>query len=215
VRTEVCPLLPEPQRGDQEERQRLQPPAAAVTAQMHTLRRGCPRRIDASTHSLLATEDCAARMAPVRGRIPALDPQIQQRSDLEQPACELRLRVGRFDRFAQPVRQGLDHAEWATRRAIIPARLTRVEIDQDQVRVVSRLNPASSPAPPRTDRLSLQHFVERVAPRALQRHLLHLLLPQPDPERLQVPRQPRVCYALSGKAVKEQQRCSRSMAKAR
>jgi site-specific DNA recombinase len=175
VWTEVCQLLREPQRLEQEYRQRLQPPtvageAATLAAQVHKFQRGCARLIDGYTDGLIEKADFESRMAHLRGRIQVLEQQIEQLSDLEQAERELRLLVGRFDLFAQQVGQGLDHADWATRRTIIRALVKRVEINQDQVCVVFRINPTSSPAPPGADHSSLQHLVGRVYPGALHRH---------------------------------------------
>jgi site-specific DNA recombinase len=193
VWTEVCQLLREPQRLEQEYRQRLQPPAVAgeaapLAAQVHKLQRGCARLIDGYTDGLIEKADFESRMTHLRGRIQMLEQQMQQLGDLEQAERELRLLVGRFDLFAQQVRQGLDQADWATRRTIIRALVKRVEIDQDQVRLVFRVHPTSSPAPPGADHTSLHHLVEREHPGRLQRHVLHAPLGQPARQRFQVPR---------------------------
>src|SRR5437763_12642421 len=55
----------------------------------------------------------------------------------------------RLDEFASRVKSGLHQADWSTRREIIRALVKRVEIDQEQVRVVFRVNP-----PPQAPQLS-------------------------------------------------------------
>ena len=60
-------------------------------------------------------------------------------------------------------KNGLDEADWSTRREIIRALVKRVEIDQEQVRVVFRINPPPLPPqlPSEKDSQSLQHCGER------------------------------------------------------
>ncbi|MBO0783809.1 MAG: hypothetical protein J2P37_33800 [Ktedonobacteraceae bacterium] len=58
---------------------------------------------------------------------------------------ELTLILGRLDEFAARVKNGLHEADWLTRREIIRALVKRVEIDQEQVRVVFRVNPPILP----------------------------------------------------------------------
>jgi site-specific DNA recombinase len=46
-----------------------------------------------------------------------------------------------WEDFARQVRNGLDEAEWATRRAIIRAVVGRVQVGRDQVMVVFPVGP--------------------------------------------------------------------------
>jgi site-specific DNA recombinase len=164
---EVARLLQEPERLEQEYRQRLQPPevtgeVGTLEAQLSKLRRGGARLIDGYTDGLIEKEDFEARMTHLRARIEHLEGQAQQLRDLEHEERELRLLVGRFDRFAQQVREGLDQAEWTSRREIIRAVVKRVEIDREQMRVVFRVSPSPPSAPPDADRAPLQHHEGRV-----------------------------------------------------
>jgi len=159
---EVCQLLQDPQRLAQEYRQRLEPPAAeaegpALQAQLQKLERGRARLIDGYAEGLIERDEFATRLAHLRARVQALETQAQQLRDIEQEEQALRLLVGRFDHFAQQVRQGLDRADWATRREIMRALVKRVEIDHDLVRVVFRLDPSAAPDAPGMDDQSLQH----------------------------------------------------------
>lgn len=72
---------------------------------------------------------------------------------------ELTLILGRLDEFAARVKTGLRDADWQTRREIIRALVKRVEIDQEQVRVVFRVNPPpqAPQLPSEKDSQSLQH----------------------------------------------------------
>jgi len=167
VWAEVCRLLQEPERLEAEYRQRLQQPAPAgdaeaVQTQMQKLRRGSARLIDAYTDGLLEKEDFERRLGQVRARITHLEQDAQRLRDLEQEERELRLLLGRFNVFAQQVRDGLEQADWTRWREIIRALVKRVEIEPEQVRVVFRVSPAPIPVPAGPDPPSLQDRVGRV-----------------------------------------------------
>ena len=95
----------------------------------------------------------------MRERLKQIEEQALQIKDEVSLERELRLILGRLDEFASRVKQGLDQADWSTRRDIIRALVKRVEIDQEQVRVVFRVNPPpGAPQPPsEKDSPSLHH----------------------------------------------------------
>jgi len=163
---EVCRLLQEPQRLEQEYRQRVQSSTPsgdvdAIHTQLQKLRRGSARLIDAYTDGLIEKEDFERRLMHLRERTHCLEHEAQQLRDLALEEQELRLLIGRFDLFAQQVREGLDLADWTARREIIRALVKRVEIDHEQVRVVFRVNPSPPPNTTGPDRPSLHHCVGR------------------------------------------------------
>jgi site-specific DNA recombinase len=53
---------------------------------------------------------------------------------------ELRLVVGRLERFAEWMDQGLKEADWPIRREIIRALVKQVEVSDEQIRIVYRVN---------------------------------------------------------------------------
>ncbi len=84
---------------------------------------------------------------------------MRDEAGLEQ---ELRLILGRLEDFTSRVKEGLHSADWSTRREIIRALVKRVEIDQEQVRVVFRVDPnVPSSSPPEKNTQSLQHCGKR------------------------------------------------------
>src|SRR5207244_8462800 len=50
------------------------------------------------------------------------------------------LAIGQLEAFTQRMDQGLEEADWATRREIIRALVKHIEVSDDQVRVVYRVN---------------------------------------------------------------------------
>ena len=95
----------------------------------------------------------------MRERLKQIEVQAQQIKDEAGLERELTLILGRLDEFANRVKQGLHEADWSTRREIIRALVKRVEIDQEQVRVVFRVNPPpqTPPLPSEKDSQSLPH----------------------------------------------------------
>jgi len=58
---------------------------------------------------------------------------------------QLRLVIGQLQEFAGRVGDGVQHADWTTRRDLIRTLVKRVEIDKEDVRIVYRLSPPPQP----------------------------------------------------------------------
>jgi site-specific DNA recombinase len=152
---EVCRLLEEPGRLEQEYRQRLQPArdpdeVRTLEAQVAKLQRGITRLIDGYAEGLLDKEEFEPRILHLRERLQHLEQQARELRTLTHEEEELRLVLSRFEVFAARVRDGLAQADWTTRRELIRLLVRRVEIDQEQVRVVFRVSPPN-PNPPHSD----------------------------------------------------------------
>ena len=55
--------------------------------------------------------------------------------------AELQLIIGRLEDFATKVHESLEEADWASKRDLIRTLVKRVEVAQDQVNVVFRVDP--------------------------------------------------------------------------
>ena len=174
---EVCRLLEHPERLEQEYRRRLvqeektPDELSSLEARMGRLRQGIARLIDSYADGLIDKGEFEPRIARMRERLKQIEEQAQQIKDEASLERELTLILGRLDEFALRVKDGLHAADWSTRREIIRALVKRVEIDQEQVRVVFRVNPPppSTPqAPSEKDSQSLQHCRRRVESRFVQ-----------------------------------------------
>jgi site-specific DNA recombinase len=169
---EVCRLLSHPERLEQEYRRRLlqeeQAPdeLSSLQARMGRLRQGIARLIDSYADGLIDKAEFEPRIVRMRERLQQIEEQAKQITDEASLEQELRLILGRLDEFASRVNSGLHDADWLTRREIIRALIKRVEIDQEQVRVVFRVNPPSltPPSPSEKDSQSLQHCRRRANP---------------------------------------------------
>ncbi len=186
----VCRLLTHPERLEQEYRRRLlqqeQAPAelSSLQARMGRLRQGIARLIDSYAEGLIDKAEFEPRIARMRERLQQIEEQAKQITDEASLEQELRLILGRLDEFASRVKAGLHEADWLTRREIIRALVKRVEIDQEQVRVVFRINPPSPPplSPCEKDAQSLHHCRRRADPAALL--LLYATPLEKDYERI-------------------------------
>ncbi len=167
---EVCRLLEHPERLEQEYRRRLlqqeQTPDAlsSLEIRMGRVRQGMARLIDSYAEGLIDKTEFEPRVTRMRERLKQMEAQAQQLRDEASLERELTLILSRLDEFALRVKTGLQEADWLPRREIIRALVKRVEIDQEQVRVVFRVNPPppSTPqAPSEKDAQSLQHCKRR------------------------------------------------------
>jgi site-specific DNA recombinase len=145
---EVCRLLAQPERLEQAYRQRLHPdqPSAAyhgLETQMSKLRRGLARLIDSYADGLIDKQEFEPRVTHMRARLQHLEAQMQQLKAEGEMAEELRLIVGRLETFAAQVHDGLQQADFQTRREIIRSLVKRVDVDQQHIRVVFRVSPTS------------------------------------------------------------------------
>jgi len=162
VWNEVCRLLEEPERLEQEYRQRMLAKEApselqGLEKQLGRLRQGLTRLIDSYTEGLINKTEFEPRITRMRERIKQLEEHQQQLRDEAGLEQELRLILGRLEDFTSRVKEGLQTSDWSTRREIIRALVKRVEIDQEQVHVVFRIGPNTPSLPSDKNTQSLQH----------------------------------------------------------
>jgi site-specific DNA recombinase len=167
---EVQQLLAEPERLEEEYRRRLSPQSGksdlgGLESQRGKLRRGIARLIDSYAEGLIDDQEFEPRIRRLRERLQQAEQQVLQLQDQAQEEEGLRLILNRLEIFATQVKQGLDQADWNTRREIIRTLVKRVEVDRDQVRVVFRVGPPLPSVPPEKPLVpspSLQHCGESV-----------------------------------------------------
>jgi site-specific DNA recombinase len=176
---EVCRLLENPERLEQEYRQRLQPQQKqgeheGLETQMSKLRRGIARLIDSYAEGLIDKPEFEPRVTRMRERMQHLEEQLQHLKEESEVEEELRLILGCLETFAAKVKDGLHQADFQTRRDIIRTLVKRVEVDEQQIRVVFRVNPtflsfSSEDASP-----NWQHWGRREDPGAFHSHVTDL-----------------------------------------
>ena len=145
---DVCALLNDPARVTQEYHRRLQSPSErtgtrptqAVTALLQKVKRGIGRLIDAYQEGLLDKSEFEPRLRGAKKRLAQLEAEAQAQAAAQAQEEELRLVIGHLHEFSERVGSGLAAADWDTRRVILRALVKRIEVGQEQVRVVYRVN---------------------------------------------------------------------------
>src|SRR5262245_45474320 len=76
------------------------------------------------------------------GAWPMLEAEHRQRIGEAAQEAELRLVIGRLEEFAKRVSQELQEPNWDTRRELVRALVKKVEVDEQEVRIVYRVSPS-------------------------------------------------------------------------
>ena len=159
---EVSGLLAHPERVAEEYQRRLQAPTsgtrqaqATLETQLGKVRQGVARLIDSYAEGLLEKHEFEPRITRLRQRIAALEEQRQQLLDEAAVQTELRLIIGRLEDFATQIDTGLEEADWLRKREMIRALVKRVEVTQEQVNVVFRVDSYQEESDPEKKSLQL------------------------------------------------------------
>jgi site-specific DNA recombinase len=146
VWTDVCSLLKEPGRLRREFERRLQRPPGKEFDTTHLeksisqLKRRMGRLIDAYENGWLDKSDFEPRIRRVKERL-AREEQALVQHQRELSRDELRLLIGQFRSFAEQIANGLEQADFATRRKLLRLLIQRIEVDEDEVRIVYKVQP--------------------------------------------------------------------------
>jgi site-specific DNA recombinase len=164
---DVRALLSEPERVREEYQRRLESPkesegrpSSQLAKLMKQARQTISRLIDAYSEGLLEKAEFEPRVKAARERLSQLEREHTERTNEEDKEAELRLVISHLEEFATRVSEGLEGTDWSTRREIIRALVKKVEVDENEVRIVYRVSP--SPFENRPQQGSLQHCWGRV-----------------------------------------------------
>ena len=147
VWADVRTVLEHPEELRQEFERRLsgEPEADIDVAQLHkqmaAAQRSLSRLIDAYENDLLDKNEFEPRVRQARERLARLQQEAAAASDRATQRAELRLILSQLDTFAQQVRDGLDQADWDTRREIIRSLVKSIKIETEQIRITYRITP--------------------------------------------------------------------------
>jgi site-specific DNA recombinase len=168
---DVRHLLSEPERVRAEYERRLQGPetgpereAKHLSNIIANLKKMISRLIDAYGDGLLDKSEFEPRILAARERLAKLEDECRQRIDEANQEAELRLVIGQLEEFARRVSQELQEPDWDTRRKVVRALVKKVEIDEQEVRIVYRVSPSPFEGSPQQG--SLQHCWGRDLTRA-------------------------------------------------
>jgi site-specific DNA recombinase len=159
---DVRQLLSEPDRVRAEYERRLQGADSCPSHEMEhlgkqakNLKKMISRLIDAYGDGLLDKSEFEPRILAAKERLAKLEEERRQRVGEATREAELRLVIGQLEEFSKRVSQELQEPGWETRREIVRALVKKVEIDEQEVRIVYRVSP--SPFEGRPQQGGLQH----------------------------------------------------------
>jgi site-specific DNA recombinase len=152
---EVCRVLRDPARVLEEYQRRLDALSGgprrheldAVQRQCDKLRRAIDRLIDGFADGLIAKHEFEPRISQLRQRIARLETEAQALRSAAEQARSLQLVIGKLSVFAEMVRDRLETADWDLRREIVCTLIKRIEVTDDVVRVIFRVEPCGSNSP--------------------------------------------------------------------
>ena len=143
---DVCQLLQDPQRIENEFNRRLTSSSTDVgyginqlRTQVQKVKRGIARLIDAYQDGLMAKSEFAPRIQQANERLRKHQQEINSLQDQESQMRELKLVIGRMEGFSQIVNTQLEEADWAAKRQLIRTLVKQIEIGEESVKVVYRI----------------------------------------------------------------------------
>jgi len=157
---EVERLLHDPARIATEYERRLDearrrgtdgPDLAAAETQLAKLRRGMGRLIDSYAEGLIERAEFEPRIIGFRQRIAGWEAQLKAMRDEAALQSTLSLVIGRLEDFAKRVHDRMSKVDWLMQRDLIRTLVKRVEINQDDVNIVFRVDgtlPTPDPTSP-------------------------------------------------------------------
>ena len=145
---DVRQLLSEPERVQREYERRLQGAETGPSQEVEHLgklvsnvKKMISRLIDAYGEGLLDKSEFEPRISAARARLAKLEDEHRQQIGEAAQEAELRLVIGQLEEFARRVSQELQGPNWETRREIVRALVKKVELDEQEVRIVYRVSP--------------------------------------------------------------------------
>jgi site-specific DNA recombinase len=167
VWAEVCRLLENPTLVVGEYQRRLdsiqshprQLERDALARQLAKARRAIGRLIDSYTEGLIEKPEFEPRIADLRRRAARLEADIREQQAAEEQVRSLQRVIGKLELFAAMVHDQLAGADFSTKRDIICTLVKRIEVTDEAVRVVFRVDPG--PSEPSEARRTLPHCPTR------------------------------------------------------
>jgi len=138
-------LLRNPQLLRKEYERRLAAPeesAGEVTLkkQLADAQRSVSRLIDAYADGVLTREEFDPRLARARKRVSDLETQVSELQSRKLEQSQLCEALACLNSFTDIVETNLNGADWNTRREVLRTLIERIVIEEEQVRVIYRIN---------------------------------------------------------------------------
>ena len=161
---DVCSLLKDPNRISQEYDRRLtrrnkHSDLDSVKTLAQKVKRGISRLIDAYQAGFIDRPEFESRILQAKERLSHLDEQITELSQKQRSLEDLQLVIGQVESFANRVEGSLKQAEFSTKREVIRALVKHIEIGEQDVTVVYRVD--NLPFAKAPEKGFLQHCLNR------------------------------------------------------
>ena len=147
VWSDVRELLEDPDRLRREFERRLARPAdespdvAVHQSSVAQLKRRLGRLLDAYEQGWLEKAEFEPRVRRVKEQLGREEEALAQHQRDASQQAELRQVLADFGTFAQRLREGLDTADSATQRQMLKLLIKRIEVAEDEIRIVYRVQP--------------------------------------------------------------------------
>ena len=145
---DVCSLLSDPDRVRREyesrsrgNRKKAGRPTDQLTRLIGSVRRGITRLIDSYQDGFLDREEFEPRICAAKERLAKLEMEAKAAVDREAEAQDVRTAIDRLETFGTRIRDGLQDADWATRREIMRSLIRKVEVGQEAIRIEYKVGP--------------------------------------------------------------------------
>jgi site-specific DNA recombinase len=152
---DVRGLLLEPGRIEAEYQRRQERPAGprdqsrqAIDTQIRGLKRRIARLTEMYEEGFLERDAFRDRMASARTRLDSMEADARLAAEQEASESELRLVIGQLQAFSQQLRSGLEDCTPQARQEIVRALVKRVEVEEQNVRIVYKVSPVPFDGPP-------------------------------------------------------------------
>jgi site-specific DNA recombinase len=145
---DVCSLLSDPDRVRREYesrsrgiRKKAGRPAEQLTRLIGSVRRGITRLIDSYQEGFLEREEFEPRIRAAKERLAKLELETKAAADRETEAQDVRTAIDRLESFGSRIRDGLQEADWTTRREIMRSLIRKVEVGKEAIRIEYKVGP--------------------------------------------------------------------------
>jgi site-specific DNA recombinase len=147
VWADVSALLAEPGRIEEEFQRRLSqegeenggPDRRRLEALASRAQRQISKLIDAYSDGLIEKGEFEPRIQSAREQLERVEADLRTEKEREAEIHDLRVVIGHLETFADRVRDGLESADWATQRHLISTLVKRIEVGEEEVRMVYRV----------------------------------------------------------------------------
>ena len=122
----------------------------AIDTQIRGMKRRIARLMEMYEEGFLEREAFQERMASARSRLESMESDARVAAEQKASESELRLVIGQLQTFSEQLRSGLQDCAWEARQEIVRALVKRVEIEEQNIRIVYKVSPTPfDGAPPR------------------------------------------------------------------